>query len=40
MAIRLIVTITAAPGKGAELAQVYKARCAEVMDETGCRGGI
>ena len=36
MAIRLIVTITAAPGKGAELAQAYKARCAEVMKEPGC----
>ena len=29
MAVRLVVTITAAPGKGAELAQVMKARCAE-----------
>ena len=36
MAIRLIVTITAAPGKGAELAEAYKARCAEVMKEPGC----
>jgi quinol monooxygenase YgiN len=36
MAIRLIVTITAAPGKGAELAQAYKERCAEVMKEAGC----
>ena len=36
MAIRLIVTITAAPGKGAELAQAYKARCLEVMKEPGC----
>ena len=36
MAIRLIVTITAAPGKGAELALAYKARCAEVMKEPGC----
>jgi quinol monooxygenase YgiN len=36
MAIRLIVTINAAPGKGAELAQAYKARCAEVMQEPGC----
>jgi quinol monooxygenase YgiN len=36
MAIRLIVTITAAPGKGGELAQGYKARCAEVMKEPGC----
>ncbi len=36
MAIRLIVTITAAPGKGSELAQPYRARCAEVMKEPGC----
>ena len=36
MAIRLIVTITAAAGKGAELAKAYKARCAEVTKEPGC----
>ena len=36
MSVRLVVTITAAPGKGSELAQVYKARCAEVMKEPGC----
>lgn len=36
MAIRLVVTITAAPGKGSELAQAYKARCAECMKEPGC----
>jgi quinol monooxygenase YgiN len=36
MAVRLVVTITAAPGKGAELAQAYKARCAECMQEPGC----
>ena len=36
MAIRLIVTITAAPGKGSELAQAYKARCIGVMKEPGC----
>ena len=36
MAVRLIVTITAAPGKGAELAQVFRQRCAEVMPEPGC----
>ena len=36
MAIRLVLTITAAPGKGSELAQGYKARCAEVMKEPGC----
>ena len=36
MAIRLIVTISAAPGKGSELAPLYKARCAEIMKEPGC----
>jgi quinol monooxygenase YgiN len=36
MSIRLVVTITAAPGKGAELAQAYKARCAECAKEPGC----
>lgn len=36
MAIRLVVTINAAPGKGSELAQGYKSRCAEVMSEPGC----
>ena len=36
MSIRLLVTITAAPGKGAELAQAYNARCAGVLAEPGC----
>ncbi len=36
MAVRLVVNITAAPGKGGELAQAYKARCLEVMQEPGC----
>src|ERR1700674_2888187 len=36
MAIRLVVTISAAPGKGSELAQAYKARGAEAMKEPGC----
>ena len=36
MAVRLVVTITAAPGKGNELAQVYKARCADARKEPGC----
>ena len=36
MAIRLVVTITALPGKGSELAQAYRTRCAEVMKEPGC----
>jgi quinol monooxygenase YgiN len=36
MAIRLVITITAAPGKGSELAQAFRSRCAEVMQEPGC----
>ena len=36
MSIRLVVTITAAPGKGTDLAKAYEARCAEVMKEPGC----
>lgn len=36
MAIRLIVWINAAPGKGSELAKLYKARCAEIATEPGC----
>jgi quinol monooxygenase YgiN len=36
MAIRLVLTITAAPGKGSELAQAYRPRCAEIMKEPGC----
>jgi quinol monooxygenase YgiN len=36
MAIRLVVTITAAPGKGSELAQAYKARCEDARKEPGC----
>jgi quinol monooxygenase YgiN len=36
MAIRLIVGINAAPGKGSELAKLYKARCVEIMIEPGC----
>jgi quinol monooxygenase YgiN len=36
MAVRLVVTITAAPGKGAELAQAMKARCAVSQQDAGC----
>ena len=36
MAIRLVVTIAAVPSKGAELAQAYVTRCAEVLKEPGC----
>jgi hypothetical protein len=31
MSLRLVVTITAAPGKGGELAQAYRGRCVEAM---------
>ena len=37
MSIRLVISITAAPGKGAELAQAFKARCADAMKEPGCQ---
>ena len=36
MAIRLIVSINAAPGRGSELAQLYKARCEDIIKEPGC----
>jgi quinol monooxygenase YgiN len=36
MSVRLVVTLTAAPGKGSELARVFRNRCAEVMQEPGC----
>jgi quinol monooxygenase YgiN len=36
MSIRLAVTLIAAPGKGRELAQVYKTICAERAREPGC----
>jgi len=37
MPVRLVVTINAAPGKGAELAQAFRSRCAEVAQEPGCQ---
>ena len=36
MKVRLVVSINAAPGKGAELALAFRQRCAEVMKEPGC----
>jgi quinol monooxygenase YgiN len=36
MAIRLVVTITAVPGKGTQLVEGYKTRCAQVLKEPGC----
>ena len=37
MPVRLVVSITAAPGKGSELAQAFRQRCTEVMQEPGCQ---
>src|SRR5580698_7552137 len=36
MALRLIITLNAAPGKGAEFAEAFRTRCEEVMQEPGC----
>ena len=36
MAVRLIVTITAATDKGSELGKLYKARCEDIAKEPGC----
>jgi len=36
MAVRLVITMTAAPGKGADLAAAMRARCVEVVKEPGC----
>ena len=36
MPVRLVVGIDAAPGKGAELAKVFRGRCEDVMKEPGC----
>lgn len=36
MAIRLVVTLRAKPGKGAALAQVMGQRCREAQQEPGC----
>ena len=36
MAVRLVVSINAAPGKGADLAREFKTRCDEVAKEPGC----
>jgi len=36
MSIRLVVTFTAAPGKGAELAKAFEQRAAECRKEHGC----
>jgi quinol monooxygenase YgiN len=36
MSVRLVVTLNAAPGKGSELAKVFRQRCEDVMKEPGC----
>ena len=36
MSVRLVVTITAVPGKGTELAQAFVGRCEECRKEPGC----
>ena len=36
MAVRLVVTFHASPGKGAELAQAMKARCEVSRHDAGC----
>ena len=37
MAVRLVITFTAAPGRGNDLAAAFRARCAEVtQQEHGC----
>lgn len=37
MPVRLVVTLNAAPGKGGEMLDVFRARCAEVLQEPGCQ---
>ncbi len=36
MSVRLVVTLDAEPGKGSELLELFKGRCAEVAREPGC----
>jgi len=37
MAVRLVVSITAAPGKGAEFAKAFKPRCELSRTDRGCQ---
>jgi quinol monooxygenase YgiN len=37
MPVRLVITMHARPGKGAELAQAMAGRCREVQQEPGCQ---
>jgi quinol monooxygenase YgiN len=36
VSIRLVITFTASPGRGAELAEALAGRCREVAEEPGC----
>ena len=36
MPVRILLTVDAVPGKGDELAEAYRVRCAKVMKEPGC----
>ena len=36
MPVRLVISLNAAPGKGAEFAAAFRGRCREVMAEPGC----
>ena len=36
MSVRLVIQLTSAPGKGAELAAAMAERCREVQQEPGC----
>ena len=36
MSVRLVISITAAPGKGAELAKAMAARCCDSQKDAGC----
>ncbi len=36
MSVRLIITLNAAPGMGAEFAEAFAERCREVATEPGC----
>jgi quinol monooxygenase YgiN len=37
MAVRLVVSITAAPGKGAEFARAFEPRCEASRKDPGCQ---
>ncbi len=36
MSVRLVLSLTAAPGKGAAFAEAFRGRCEEVLKEPGC----